>query len=163
MNTAPAFLARAASTALVFAAARTIAAVLLDPRRGGEATAGFAVELVAGIVVGLWLQLLVHRSWGDRSRIALVLSGSLFVNLLAVMIEGAAFQPDAQDPSRLPQAVVLQLLVSIVVARVAVSAGRPAVPPSVARVVPRRSLTSWIGRISHASSPTSPCTSSSAP
>ena len=95
---------------LVFGVARAA----LDT--GGRSfSAAFALEAFAGVVLGLWLALIATSFVGGRARVAVAVGALVFVNLVTVMIEGAAFDPTAQSPASLPIDVALQLLVAILV------------------------------------------------
>lgn len=138
------FVGRSLLVGLVFGAARSVLAVRGDG--GSGPIANFATESAAGFIVGLCLSFIAQDLAGGVASRALVLGCVLFGNLLAVMIEGAAFQPVAQGTSTFASGVLIQLIVAGVVglatARLVRTAGRID-----AREAPlARSAVAWLAR-----------------
>ena len=104
------FVGRSLAIGLIFGIARTVLTVRSDGGSGPIVT--FAAETAAGVIVGGCLAFIAQDLAGGVASRALVLSCVLFGNLLAVMIEGAAFQPVAQGPSAFGVGILLQLLVA---------------------------------------------------
>lgn len=138
------FLARAFLIGLVFAVARAAAAGISTATRG-DVLEALAVEVAAGTVVGLWLAFLAARVDSPGSRAVGVLATVVLVNLLAVMIEGAAFEPAAQPLSALPLDVALQLVVASAVAFATIRLV-PRPPVRNRHAVLRRPAIAWLGR-----------------
>lgn len=143
------FLARAAAVALVYGVARGGAhavAVVFGARPLDEPIRTFALEFAAGILVGLLLGAVARLLGGTWRRRVVALTTLIFLSLLAVMIEGAAFAPELQPPAALPPAAVLQLAVAILTALAITSlfAGPPL--PGTLPAVPRRTGWSWLWR-----------------
>jgi hypothetical protein len=131
----------AALVAVVFGIARTIAA-LVSGNAIPEPVATFVVEAAAGIFVGLSAAVLVMHVSGGRARATAVLTWLVFANLAAVMIEGAAFQPEAVPLPGLPASLFMQLVVASLVAVTAIQlTAREAVGP--APTAPPRSVLAW--------------------
>ena len=107
------FVVRSLAIGLIFGVARTVVALRSDG--GSDPTMILATETAAGVIVGSCLAFIARDLTGGVASRALVLGGVLFGNLLAVMIEGAAFQPVAQGPSAFAVGVLLQLLVASLV------------------------------------------------
>ena len=139
-----AFAGRALAIGLVFAVGRTVAEMAVAPA-GSDPIAAFVRESPAAAVVGLWLAFAATRVVGDGRSRAAVVAVALFVNVLAVMIEGAAFQPAAQPIADLPIDAVLQLVVASLVGIAAIlllPRSRVVDDPA----IPDRSAPGWLGR-----------------
>lgn len=136
---------RALAIALVFWTARLIGGAAMSALTGAHALDPVA-ELAAGGIVGVTLGWLVPRLRGSaRTRVAIV-GLALFVNVAAVMIEGAAFAPEDSPLSHLPQQLVSQALVGLVVAGAAVALlRRDGGDASAAE--PERGVRWWVARL----------------
>jgi hypothetical protein len=140
---------RAAAVALVYGVARSAAhqvAVVFGARPLDEPIGAFALEFGAGIVVGLLLGAVARVLGGTWRRRLVALTTLIFLSLLAVMIEGAAFAPELQPPAALPSAAVMQLAVAILTA-LAITSLFAATPQSAKLPeLPRRTRWSWLWR-----------------
>jgi len=148
--TLAAFLLRAATVAVVYATARSIARVVAVAY--GEAPLDqpiltYALELAAGILVGLSLGITARLLGGPMGRRVAALTSVIFLSLLAVMIEGAAFAPALQPPATVPPGAALQLTVAFLTAFTITRLF--ATPPPLTRALPelpRRTRVSWLWR-----------------
>lgn len=110
-----------------------------------ELTPQLLVELAAGILVALTLGPLALRMSGPRSRALAALTLVLFLSLMAVTIEGAAFAPDTVPLASLPVAIATELAVALLAVAVIVALFAPR-SSRAAPEVPRRSWLSWLWR-----------------
>ena len=138
------FAGRAAVIALVFAVSRTLGGALASRLEPSALMSMFGSELVAGTVVGTWSAALATRMTGSAARAGAALACLIFVNLAAVMIEGAAFEPSALDLSAFPFALIVQLFVAALVAFAAIGLARPR--SEVVLTLRRRTAVAWTGR-----------------
>jgi len=133
---------RAIAIGIVFAVARTTV-----DTSGRGVFAALALEALGGAVLGLWLALIATRVVGSNARAAVAVGALVFVNLVAVMIEGAAFAPATQSPGALPIAVLLQMIVAILVGTATIAFIRRPRSDDAAPALPAaRSAISWVVR-----------------
>ena len=145
-----AFAGRAILIGLVFAIARLIAALVASSAGDRDVVGVFAVEFVAGCGVGVWSEYVVlHVAGRDlrvASALAIALAIAVFVNLLAVMVEGATFEPDAQPVSTLTANAALQLIVAVLVGLTTTALVPRSGSAASARAFPRRPVLAWLAR-----------------
>ena len=143
------FVLRAVTAGLAYAALR-ILAVVIDPPSATAGTQGLiarsALELLAGMLVGMTLGAVARVMAGSPRRRGIALATLIFLSTLAVMIEGAAFQPSVVPTELLPLEAILQLGVALATATVVAGLFRPARPAAPLAHAPHRTAWSWLWR-----------------
>jgi hypothetical protein len=143
------FVRRAVVVGAVYAVARTIAleiAVVSGAPAPNEPLASFVFELMAGIVIGVWLGATARLLAGTARRQVVALATLIFLSILAVLIEGAAFQPTAVPLATLPVGALLQLGVAVITALLIVRLFGSRVTAIPVPSVTHRSAWSWSWR-----------------
>jgi hypothetical protein len=110
---------RALVVALVFWVARLLGGATTSALTGVD-NPDPITELAAGLILAGALGWATPRLSGSTADRVAIVGIALFANVAAVMIEGAAFAPAASPVDRLPLALLVQALVSLVVAIAAV-------------------------------------------
>lgn len=136
---------RASAIALVFWTARLLGGAAMSALTGARTPDPIA-ELAAGGIVAVTLGWLAPRLRGSAPTRVAIVGLVLFVNVVAVMIEGAAFAPESSPLGSLPLQLLPQGLVGLLVAGVAVALLRRDGPDaSVAE--PERGVGWWAVRL----------------
>jgi hypothetical protein len=142
---------RVIAAGAAYAAARAVAlgiAIIFGASAPSEPLTWFALEMAAGIVIALALALVAQMLAGSMQRRLFAIAMLIFVSILAVLIEGAAFQPAAVPFPTLPLGALLQAGVAIATAVAIVRLFATLSVPTQLADVPRRTRRSWSWRYS---------------
>lgn len=143
------FLARSAAVGVTYAATRGVAlaiAIGFGAPAPAELAPWLALELAAGLLIALTLTLVAQLLAGSSRRRIIALGTLIFMSILAVLVEGAMFQPAAVPLATLPLGALLQLGVAIVTALAVVRLVDSSQATRQAPAVPRRAGWSWLWR-----------------